>query len=204
MNLYNSKQGYRGNNGSSNTAATTGWVDDVNIGGAPFSQWGYRLSDETSLITCPLDDLSDKGSFSHARYLPNQSYECLVRGPDSLGSRFDALLPNVVGISDLCGRGTPSSTYPSPFELATNPIHCHDAPSSACRYYSGGFDVEIHERMGVDLSTDPPTLSGLYFNAVQLELPRCIRFGGDQIRSDSADILAQAIKGFLLDLYGSP
>ena len=204
MNLYNSKQGHRGNNGSSNTAATTGWVDDVNIGGAPFSQWGYRLSDETSLITCPLDDLSDKGSFSHARYLPNQSYECLVRGPNSLGSRVDALLPNVPDISDLCGRGTPSFNIPSPYELATDPTYCHDAPSSACRYYSGGFDVEIHERMGVDLATDPPTLSGIYFNAVQLELPRCIRFGGDQIRSDSAAVLAQAIWGFLLDLYGSP
>lgn len=136
--------------------------------------------------------------------MPNQSYECLVRGATSLGSRVDALLPNVAGISDLCGMGTPSLNFPSPYALATDPVHCHDAPGSACHYYSGGFDVEIHERMGVDLGTDPPTLSGLYFNAVQAELPRCIRFGGDQIRSDSADVLAQALKEFLLDLYGPP
>ena len=164
------------------------------------------MSDDPSLQTCPLDDLSDKGSFSQARWLPNQSYECLVRGPDSLGSRFDALLPNVPDISDLCGRGTPSSAYPSPYDLATDPTYCLNANASSdpCHYYSGGFDVELHERMGVDLSIDPPTLSGLYFNAVQLELPRCIRFGGDQIRSDSANALAQAIKGFLDDLYGPP
>eukprot|EP00986_Skeletonema_menzelii_P016970 scaffold16813_cov194-Skeletonema_menzelii.AAC.1 len=49
--------GYIGNNGKSDASATTGWKDDVNIHGAPFTQWGYRLSDDPSLLTCPLDSL---------------------------------------------------------------------------------------------------------------------------------------------------
>jgi len=37
---------------------------------------------------------------------------------------------------------------------------------------------------------------------LQAELPRCIRFGGDTIRSDFAGVLAQATMGFLRDLNG--
>jgi hypothetical protein len=199
--------GYKGNNGKSSASATTGWKDDVNKYGAPFTQWGYRLSDDPSLLKCPLDDLSPGGtigSFTHARDLDHQSYECLVRGPNSMGSRVNALLSNVAGISDLCGQGTPSLEHPSPNALATDTTYCHDAVGGGeCHYYSGGFDVKIHERMGVDLSVLPePALSGEHFNALQAELPRCIRFGGSTIRSEFAGVLAQATMGFLRDLNG--
>ena len=204
--LFFDMHGYIGNNGKSDASATTGWKDDVNIHGAPFTHWGYRLSDDPSLLTCPLDSLggSTIGSLTYARNLPNQSYECLVRGPDSMGSRVNALLSNVAGISDLCGQGTPSFEYPSPNALATDTTYCHDAAGGGeCHYYSGGFDVKIHERMDVDLAVLPePTLSGEHFNALQAELPRCIRFGGNTIRSEFADVLAQATMGFLRDLNG--
>lgn len=203
--LFFDMHGYIGNNGKSDASATTGWKDDVNIHGAPFTQWGYRLSDDPSLTSCPIDNLGGTiGSFTHARSLPNQSYECLVRGPDSMGSRVNALLSNVAGISDLCGQGTPSFEYPSPNALATDASYCNDAAAGGeCHYYSGGFDVRIHERMGVDLTVLPePTLSGEHFNALQAELPRCIRFGGHSIRSDFAGVLAQATMGFLRDLNG--
>ena len=121
-----------------------------------------------------------------------------------MGSRVNALLPNVASISDLCGQGTPSFEYPSPYELATDTTYCHDAETGGeCHFYSGGFDVKIHERMDVDLSVVPePSLSGDHFNAVQAELPRCIRFGGNTIRNDFAGVLAQAAMEFLRDLYG--
>lgn len=197
--------GYKGSNGESDASATTGWKDDINIHGGPFTQWGYRLSDDPSLTSCPIDNLGGTiGSFTHARSLPNQSYECLVRGPNSMGSRVNVLLSSVAGISDLCGQGTPSFEYPSPNALATDVTYCHDAAGGGkCHYYSGGFDVRIHERMDVDLTVLPePTLSGDHFNALQAELPRCIRFGGDAIRSDFANVLAQATMGFLRDLNG--
>ena len=204
--LFFDMHGYKGNNGSNGASATTGWKDDVNIYGAPFTQWGYRLSDDPSLTSCPLDNLSGStiGSFTHARSLPNQSYECLVRGPDSMGSRVNALISNVAGISDLCGQGTPSYEYPSPYALATDTTYCNDAAAGGeCHYYSGGFDVQIHERMDVNLTVLPePTLAGDHFNAIQAELPRCIRFGGDTVRSDFAGVLAQATMGFLRDLNG--
>jgi len=197
--------GYIGNNGSSDASATEGWKDDVNIHGAPFTQCGYRLSDNPTLTSCPLDNVCDTcGSFTHARSLPNQSYECLVRGPNSMGSRVNALLSNVAGISDLCGLGTPSYEYPSPYALATDATYCNDAASGGeCHYYSGGFDLQIHERMDVNLANLPePTLSGYHFNTMQAELPRCIRFGGDTIRAEFAGVLAQATMGFLRDLNG--
>ena len=205
--LFFDMHGYIGNNAKSDSVATTGWRDDVNIHGAPFTQWGYRLSDDPSLLTCPLDDLSPGGtigSLTHARDLPDQSYECLVRGPNSMGSRVNALLSNVASISDLCGQGTPSFEFPSPNALATDTTYCHDAAGGGeCHYYSGGFDVKIHERMDVDLSVLPePALSGDHFNALQAELPRCIRFGGTTIRSEFAGVLAQATMGFLRDLNG--
>jgi hypothetical protein len=203
--LFFDMHGYIGNNGRSDASATEGWKDDVNIHGAPFTQWGYRLSDNPTLTSCPLDNVCGTcGSFTHARSLPNQSYECLVRGPNSMGSRVNALLSNVASISNLCGQGTPSYEYPSPYALATDTTYCNDAASGGeCHYYSGGFDVEIHERMDVDLTNLPePTLSGHHFNAMQAELPRCIRFGGDRVRADFAGVLAQATMGFLRDLNG--
>lgn len=199
--LFFDMHGYKGNDAESNAAATTGWKDDVNIYGGAFTQWGFRLSDTPSLTSCPIDDIdsgSTIGSLTHARWLDGQSYECLVRGKTSLASRVNSLLPNVAGISNLCGKGTPSFEFPSPYHLATDTTYC----LGACHYYSGGFDVQIHERMDVDLTVLPePSLSGDHFNAMQAELPRCIRFGGNAIRSEFADVLAQATMGFLRDLY---
>lgn len=209
--------GYKGNNadtGSTPEPATTGWIDDTNIAGAPFTQFGYRLSDSPSLTSCPLDGLSDGsttstiGSLTHARWLPNQSYECLVRGPNSMGSRVNALLNDnyVTGISALCGQSTPSYEYPSPNELATDVAYCHDATGGGeCHYYSGGFDVNIHERMDLTLATnqqETTTFGGEHFNTMQAELPRCIRFGGSTIREEFANVLGMAMMQFLSDLYG--
>lgn len=183
------------------------WVPDD---GSPFIQWGYRLADETSLnpdAYCPLDDRSDGtiGTLTHARWMDGHSYECLVRGPGSLGSRVVAELDSrggsLAGAADvLCGRGTPSYEYESPWALANDPAHCDRVANggSECHYYSGGFDVQVHERM------DWENMSGDHFNTVQAELPRCIRFGGSSVREEFADVLSVAVMSFLRDLYGEP
>jgi hypothetical protein len=44
-------------------------------------------------------------------------------------------------------------------------------------------------------------LSGDHFNAVQAELPRCIRLGGNAVRETFADVLSVAVMSFLRDLY---
>ena len=49
---------------------------------------------------------------------------------------------------------------------------------------------------------DDGDLSGDHFNAVQAELPRCIRFGGNSVRENFADKLSVAVMSFLRDLYG--
>lgn len=181
------------------------WVPDD---GSPFIQWGYRLSDETSLnpdLYCPLDSRSSGtiGTYTHARWMDGRSYECLVRGPGSLGSRVASEVEGRGGILDagvLCGQGTPSYEYESPWDLANDPSHCdrvvNGNPPTECHYYSGGFDVEVHERM------DWENIQGDHFNTVQAELPRCIRFGGTAVREEFADILSIAVMSFLRDLYG--
>jgi len=180
--------------------------DWVPTDGAPFIQWGYRLNDETSLNPdeyCPLDTRSSGtiGTLTHARWMDDQSYECLVRGPGSLGSRVASEMDARGGLTAnaLCGYGTPSYEYESPWALANDPIHCdkitNGSPPSECHYYSGGFDVEVHERM------DWENIAGDHFNAVQAELPRCIRFGGLAVREKFADVLSVAVMSFLRDLY---
>ena len=76
----------------------------------------------------------------------------------------------------------------------------NDANPDECHYYSGGYDVKVHERIEWD---DEGNLSGDHFNAIQAELPRCIRFGGTSVREDFADKLSVATMSFLRDLYGA-
>jgi hypothetical protein len=182
--------------------AGTDWHED----GSPLIQWGYRFSDN-SLEYCPLDSRSKYsiGTMTHGRWMDGHSYECLVRGPGSLASRLSGLLDASGGLTSdaLCGHGTPSNEYPSPQELANDPDFCadmNDPNPDECHYYSGGYDVMVHERMDWE---DDGDLSGDHFNAVQAELPRCIRFGGDSVRENFADKLSVAVMSFLRDLYGA-
>lgn len=182
--------------------AGTDWHED----GSPLIQWGYRMSD-SSLEYCPLDSRSaySIGTLTHARWMDVHSYECLVRGPGSLASRVSDLLDTSGGLTSdaLCGHGTPSNEYPSPQTLANDPAYCVDMNATdpdECHYFSGGYDVNVHERMGWE---DEDNLSGDHFNAIQAELPRCIRFGGSSIRESFANKLSVAVMSFLRDLYGA-
>jgi hypothetical protein len=187
-------------------------LDWIPTDGSPFIQWGYRLSAETSLnpdLYCPLDARSSGtiGSLTHARWMPGQSYECLVRGPGSLASRVSTLIRTNGGLGTanqniMCGFGTPSYEYESPWHLANDPTHCVNGGGSACHYYSGGYDVEVHERMDWWNVCEGCTAVGNHFNTLQAELPRCIRFGGDAVRAEFANILSVAVMSFLRDLYG--
>ena len=146
--------------------------------GGPFIHYGYRMS-STSLNPdqyCPLDDRSRSststiGTFSHARWLPNQSYECLIRGPNSLGT----LVPAIPSMG-LCGTGLPSYNFPNPLAVGSDPAYCRQMwPNSTdpgtCGYYTGGYTVDAHEYV------DWTSGSGIMFNTVMAELlPKCIRF----------------------------
>ena len=172
------------------------------IDGAPFIQWGYRFS-SASLEYCPLDSRSaySIGTMTHGRWIDGNSYECLVRGPGSLGSRVMNLISSAGGFTGngLCGHGTPSDLHPSPETLRNDPAFCATSPNESCHYYSGGFDVNMHERMNWQ---DEDSLSGDYMNAVQAELPCCIRFGTDEVHETFADKLSIALMSFCRDLYG--
>eukprot|EP00546_Thalassionema_frauenfeldii_P000246 CAMPEP_0178930420 /NCGR_PEP_ID=MMETSP0786-20121207/21209_1 /TAXON_ID=186022 /ORGANISM="Thalassionema frauenfeldii, Strain CCMP 1798" /LENGTH=83 /DNA_ID=CAMNT_0020606913 /DNA_START=431 /DNA_END=682 /DNA_ORIENTATION=+ len=66
------------------------------------------------------------------------------------GQRFnDLLLPIATITTDsLCGAGLPSLDYQDPKAIAADPTYCsHDDGDGECHYYTGGFDVEVHERM---------------------------------------------------------
>ena len=171
--------------------------------GSPLIQWGYRMSDDTLDGYCPLDTRSSGtiGTMTHARWMNDHDtgYECLVRGPGSLGARVSDLLDASGGLTTnaMCGHGTPSEEFPSPKTLANDPNHCQTYDDDGeCHYYSGGYDVERHERMNWE------SLSGDHFNAVQAELPRCIRFGGHTVRANFGDKLSVAVMSFNRDLFG--
>jgi len=193
------------------------------VSGSPFIQWGYRLSEDTLDPTswCPVDERSSGtiGSFTHARNLPGQSLECLVRGPNALGSRINALLPikGSVGSNGLqCGTGLPSFDFPSPKATANDPTYCAKAnnnPSEDCHYYSGGFDVDVHEHIDWDKDLHQNQTSfapgnTLMMNTVQAEFPRCLRFASGStsrtsVHQNLARVLAEGICGFMLDLYNA-
>lgn len=170
--------------------------------GSPLIQWGYRMSDD-SLESCPLDSRSTGtiGTLTHARWMDSSSYECLVRGEGSLATRVSDLIDADGGLTSngLCGHGTPSNEFPSVKSLANDPNYCDEAPDDECHYYVGGFDVKVHERMNWQ---DENNLSGDHFNAIQAELPRCIRFGGNSVRENFADMMSIALMSFLRDLFG--
>jgi hypothetical protein len=168
------------------------------VNGSPHVHWGVNLGMEDSLNTdiwCPIDDQSNgaMGTMTHARWLPGQSYECLVRGPRAIGSRLTTTGPG------LCGASTPSYNHPSPLQLASECSTCAQmcgAVPTPCHYYEGGYDVEMHERIGWQNAT------GDYFNAIQAELPRCIRDGGTAVHTTFAGHVSIALMSFLRDLYG--
>ena len=179
------------------------WLSDDGSSGSPFIQWGYRLSKDSldPYQYCNLDSRSDGtiGTFTHARNMPNQSYECLVRGPNSLGSRLSSMI--IEGASSSCGMGLPSYEHPSPKERSEDESYCNvdDIP---CHYYSGGYDVNVHEYLEWE------DKGGNVMNAVQMELPRCIRFGdGTEIGRNSthesfAYNLSIGLCSFMKDLFG--
>ncbi len=181
--------------------------------GGSFTQWGYRLSKNTldQDIYCPVDDRSSGtiGTLTHARDMASvgESLECLVRGPKSLGQRFNDMLPlqSYEGTPyDLCGAGLPSFDFQNPKDIASDPTYCNDN-DGVCHYYSGGYDVRVHERM--DWWMDPD-FSGIHINTVQAELPRCIRFATDasirdEVHLETADKLSISLCSFMHELYGN-
>lgn len=185
--------------------AGTDWETD----GGKFIQWGYRLSTTTmDQVNGILDDnhssSSTIGSLTHARHLPGESIECLVRGPKSLGQRLNGMLPLDSSV-EMCGAGLPSYDYQNPIEIVSDPQYCSAASSSGdCHYYSGGVDIRIHERMDWD---SDPNFTGIHMNAVQAEMPRCIRFAGGTsesravVHGDLANKLSIALYSFISDLY---
>ena len=174
--------------------------------GLPLIQWGYRLSENTLNNYCPLDDReSDQVTLFHGGNFFERPMECLVRGPGSLGSRVSALTSAVSG-DGRCGLGVPSYAYPYPYDLTHKSDECDDIaknPDDECHYFMGGYDIKVHEYM------DWTTMTGDLFNAVQAELPRCIRGNGldrttrDMIHEEFAGVLSVALCSFLKDGYGS-
>lgn len=169
-----------------------------NASGAGYTQYGYRLL-ESTLEQDPLPD-SPSGSLTHAsqRY-GTGGLEYYVRGNGSMG----ALVPqidNLLLVGDLpenCGEPMPSPDIPSPQEL------CDDLGLATCDYKSGGYDLSSHENN---------IIAGLKMNAVQIELPRCIRradhwYSGvtssdtDAIRTDFADKLASGMCSWLEGVF---
>jgi hypothetical protein len=162
-----------------------GWTWNA-TGGGPYIHWGYRLS-PTTLNECPLHSTRHGGSLHHISNLPGQSVECLVRGPNSIGSRVANLF--TVDDETKCGAGLPSFEYPNPFVLKNDANHCQE-PS--CNYFSGGYSVKAHSRIN---GTD-----GIHFGTVQAELPRCIRLY-EEVHEPFANVLATALCSFLRDVF---
>mmetsp|Transcript_30657 Transcript_30657/g.37441 ORF Transcript_30657/g.37441 Transcript_30657/m.37441 type:complete len:141 (+) Transcript_30657:158-580(+) len=132
--------------------------------------------------------------------MPKQSYECLVRGPNSLAGRLSPLLSQMPSTSQLCGEGLPGPKLVSPKDIGQSCKYCMDAcppMRKSCNYFSGGYNIEYHEHLGWR------DKSGLLFNAVQAELPRCVRFGDALVWREFADALSVAIYSFLYDIYGN-
>ena len=182
------------------------WVssDGTSDGGSPFIQWGYRLSTDSLDPNqyCSLDSRSSGtiGTLTHGRNMPGQSYECLVRGPNSLGSRLSSMA--IAGTSSSsCGMGLPSYEHPSPKAHSEDEVYCN-ADDIPCHYYSGGYDVDVHEHLNWESKT------GNMMNTIQMELPRCIRFadgtdvGRDTTHESFAYNLSIGLCSFAKDLFG--
>lgn len=167
--------------------------------GSPLIQWGYRLF-SSSLEDCPLDSRSwsTVESITHARYLPGQSLECLVRGPKSIGTRLADQMPLASLSNGYCGKAIPSFEYPSPDALANDPSWCKAYPNGTCSFSGGSFDLEVHEHL------DWKNKTGNLMNGVQVELPRCIRFAEgnrDLVHAEIGNAFSLALCSFLEDLF---
>lgn len=186
--------------------------------GSKFIQWGYRLSKDSldPNLYCPLDDRissstvgSTISTFTHARDVEDgfgsNPLECLIRGPSSIASRVNAMLPPAAagsgGSGVVCGTGLPSFEYPSPKDTAQDPNFCKDHMEN-CHYYSGGYVVDVHENL--DWQQTMGGALDVSMNTVQAEFPRCLRFGDviDNVQSNFAHILSIALYSFMRDLYG--
>lgn len=132
-------------------------VHHSSIGVIASIRWTSIPTSIVHLTNSQLWSKSEVGTLSQARFLPGQSYECLVRGPGSLGTRVSNLLPDDMG---LCGAGLPSFDYPSPLAAQTDPSYCEKMAlsGSECKYYTGGFISRIHEYW------DWINLTGIKFN----------------------------------------
>eukprot|EP01083_Nonionella_stella_P108633 316117_1 len=131
-----------------------------------------------------------------ASCLPNQDLESVIRGPRSLASIFYAnfhscksstmAMTSPSKYESSCGAGIPSAEFPNPEAVATDPRWCGavqrlDNQSTAtkfCRYFSGGYTTIAHEYMDWQRL---PRIGQLRMNTIQMELPRCIRFGDVEV-----------------------
>lgn len=129
---------------------------DYNPAGSPYTQYGYRLTENT-LDVNQLPD-SPSGSMTHAsQSLGAGGLERVVRGDKSMGHFVPAIDQQLV-VGDMpagCGDPMPSPMLPNPKAICAN-----------CDYKSGGYDIREHENNVV---------GNLKMNAIQIELPRCIR-----------------------------
>ena len=179
--------------------------------GSPMIQWGYNINEDSMNPQnyCPIDTRTTGrlGTFSFGRFLPNQSYECLIRGPQSLGTRVAALYSN--SDSPMCGMGLPSFEHPSPTGATMSRELCNDMRTTGqpCNYFEGGDTVRIHEYLNwtqadaESTSTDP----GILMNTVQAEFPRCLTWATLETQSTVHNEIANAISigfcSFMKDLF---
>eukprot|EP01083_Nonionella_stella_P084178 232965_1 len=144
-----------------------------------------------------------------ASCLPNQDLESVIRGPRSLASIFHAhfhscksstiALTSSSKYESSCGAGIPSAEFPNPEAVARDPKWCGtaaqrlDHQSTAtpfCRYFSGGYTTIAHEYLDWQRL---PRIGQLRMNTVQMELPRCIRFGDVEVVPE--DMAAKPLVG---------
>ena len=97
---------------------------------------GYGISADVLNKNVLNDD--DAGAYDNtfalAASLPGQDLESLVRGPQSIGSRFYAHY-NKTHMSEYCGAGIPSAEFPRPSLVAKIP---HFENVDSFQYFSGG------------------------------------------------------------------
>lgn len=143
----------------------------------PFIHWGYNMED--SLLDKRVDDIANS-TLTHMSSMPDLDLESLIRGENSLGTRFYNVFqshPNSTGYPKI-GLGLPSKEFPNPYATTMDPIYCgavRDDNCKRCKYFSGGFTIIYHEY----LDWRRPNIDGVRMNTVQIELPRPLRSGID-------------------------
>eukprot|EP00040_Diaphanoeca_grandis_P029360 m.171827 g.171827 ORF g.171827 m.171827 type:complete len:428 (+) comp31663_c0_seq2:380-1663(+) len=176
--------------------------EDYLAGGAPYAMYGYRLTENT-LLQDPLPD-APTGSITHAaQKLGPGGLENLVRGAKSLGALVPTLNPaNVKGSMPAnCGDPMPSPAIKSPISA------CPLNPPTLCNYFSGGYDLREHEKDVVNGNLD--------MNAIQVEVPRCIRKASNwynginaaddvAIWDDFGDKISSGLCAWIDGVFGGP